>query len=52
MMSRMDELEKEEDLAEESGSHSDENEETTADFDDISYQRPIDNNLQSSEVIS
>ncbi|KAF7822970.1 RNA polymerase II subunit 5-mediating protein-like protein [Senna tora] len=48
MMSRLDELEKEE-LAAESGNHSDENEETTSDFDEISYQKPIDINLQNSE---
>ncbi|KAJ1389775.1 Prefoldin alpha-like [Sesbania bispinosa] len=48
MMSRLDELEKEE-LAAESGNHGDLNEETTAGFDDISHQRPIDNNLQNSK---
>ena len=50
MMSRLEELEKEE-LAAESGNHSDQNEETTDDVDYISYQRPVDNNLLNSEVI-
>ncbi|OIW08361.1 hypothetical protein TanjilG_03037 [Lupinus angustifolius] len=49
IMSRLDELEKQEELAAESGNHSDQNEETTSDTDDISYQRPTDNNLQSSQ---
>ncbi|KAE9616882.1 putative prefoldin alpha [Lupinus albus] len=49
MMSRLDELEKQEELASESGNHSDQSEETTSDTDDISYQRPTDNNLQSSQ---
>lgn len=48
MMAIMDELEKEE-LAAESGHHSDQNDESTADFDEISYGGHIDNNLQSSK---
>ncbi|KAK7258562.1 hypothetical protein RIF29_24142 [Crotalaria pallida] len=52
LMSRLDELEKEEELATESGSHSDEDKETTSDTDDIPYQRPIDNNLQNSKFAS
>lgn len=50
MMSRLDELEKEE-LAAESGNHSDDNNETTSDFEEISHQRPIDNNVQLLEVM-
>ncbi|XP_057423557.1 uncharacterized protein LOC130717338 [Lotus japonicus] len=50
MMSNMDELEKEE-LAAESANQSDLNVETTSGFDNILYQRPINNNLQSSEDI-
>ncbi|XP_057455644.1 uncharacterized protein LOC130746886 [Lotus japonicus] len=50
MMSSMDELEKEE-LAAESANQSDLNVETTSGFDNILYQRPMNNNLQSSEDI-
>ncbi|KAL9276797.1 hypothetical protein ACSQ67_025653 [Phaseolus vulgaris] len=42
----MDELEKEE-LAAQSGDHSDENDDSTGDFDEMSYQGHIDNNLQN-----
>ncbi|XP_061360623.1 uncharacterized protein LOC133304589 [Gastrolobium bilobum] len=48
IVSRLDELEKEE-LAAESDNQSHQNEEPTADFDGISYQRPIDDNLQNLE---
>ncbi|TKY66836.1 RNA polymerase II subunit 5-mediating protein-like [Spatholobus suberectus] len=48
MLAIMDELEKEE-LAAESGNHSDQNDVNTADFDEISYQEHIDNNLQNSK---
>ncbi|XP_027346984.1 RNA polymerase II subunit 5-mediating protein homolog isoform X2 [Abrus precatorius] len=47
----MDELEKEEELAAGIDSDSDQNDETTADFDDISYQGHINKNLQNSEGI-
>jgi len=50
MLAIMDELEKQE-LAAESGNHSDENDETTGDFDKMSYQGYIDNNLSNSKVI-
>ncbi|KAK7281738.1 hypothetical protein RIF29_09981 [Crotalaria pallida] len=49
LMSRLDELEKEEELAAEGDNHSDEDKETTSDTDDIPYHRPIDNNLQNSK---
>ncbi|XP_058730402.1 uncharacterized protein LOC131602334 [Vicia villosa] len=42
-LSLMDELEKEEALAEQNGNDSDPSEETTDDFDDSPYQRPADN---------
>ena len=48
MLSRMDELEKEE-LAAESGGDNGKNEQTTEDVDDISYQRPVDNEPRNSE---
>ncbi|KAK7404995.1 hypothetical protein VNO78_06106 [Psophocarpus tetragonolobus] len=48
MLAIMDELEKEE-LAAESGNHSDENDESTGEFDEISYQGHIDNNFQNSK---
>lgn len=51
MLAIMDELEKEE-LAAESGNHSDQNDESTGDFHDISYREHIDNKLQNSKVIS
>ncbi|KAI9093257.1 hypothetical protein K1719_027271 [Acacia pycnantha] len=50
MMARLDELEEEERAAER-GNLDDENEGAISDFDEISYQRPIDNNLQNSEDI-
>ena len=50
MLAIMDELEKEE-LAAESGNQSDENDESTGDVDEMSYQGHIDNNLQNSKVI-
>ncbi|XP_028775266.1 RNA polymerase II subunit 5-mediating protein homolog, partial [Neltuma alba] len=50
MMSRLDELEEQE-LAAERGNHSDENEGTMSDFDEASYQGPIDDNLPNSEDI-
>ncbi|CAJ1978913.1 unnamed protein product [Sphenostylis stenocarpa] len=49
MLAIMDELEKEE-LAAESGNHSDENDESTGDFDGMSNQGHIDNNLQNSKL--
>ncbi|KOM50230.1 hypothetical protein LR48_Vigan08g105700 [Vigna angularis] len=48
MLAIMDELEKEE-LAAESGNQSDENDESTGDDDEMSYQGHIDNNLQNSK---
>ncbi|XP_027908947.1 RNA polymerase II subunit 5-mediating protein homolog isoform X1 [Vigna unguiculata] len=48
MLAIMDELEKEE-LAAESGNQSDENDESTGDVDEMSYQGHIDNNLQNSK---
>ncbi|KAG4967760.1 hypothetical protein JHK87_033411 [Glycine soja] len=50
MLAIMDELEKEE-LAAESGNHSDQNDESTGDFHDISYQEHIDNKLQNSKDV-
>ncbi|WVZ02232.1 hypothetical protein V8G54_023038 [Vigna mungo] len=48
MRATWDELEKEE-LAAESGNQSDENDESTGDIDEMSYQGHIDNNLQNSK---
>ncbi|KAL2328193.1 hypothetical protein Fmac_021620 [Flemingia macrophylla] len=48
ILAKMDELEKQE-LAAESGNHSDQSDESTADFDEISYRGHIENNLQSSK---
>ncbi|KAG4980238.1 hypothetical protein JHK84_033815 [Glycine max] len=50
MLAIMDELEKEE-LAAESGNHSDQNDESTGDFHDISYREHIDNKLQNSKDV-
>ncbi|XP_054815244.1 uncharacterized protein LOC129315519 isoform X2 [Prosopis cineraria] len=50
IMSRLDELEEQE-LAAERGKQDDENEGTISNIDEISYQRPIDDNLQNSEDI-
>lgn len=49
LLSMMDELEKKEELAEKNGEYSDEDEETTDDFDDSPYQRPVVNNPKNPE---
>ncbi|KEH30697.1 prefoldin protein [Medicago truncatula] len=48
-LSMMDELEKKEELAEKNGDYSDEDEETTDDFNDSPYQRPVVNNPKNPE---
>lgn len=49
LLSKMDELEKQEELDAQNG---DSSEETTVDFDHSPYQRPVDNNPQNPEVVS
>lgn len=51
MLAIMDELEKEE-LAAERANQNDQNDESTADFDEVSYQGHVDNTFQNSKVIS